>query len=290
MHPLFRCCATVRLPMTCTSFARTVLLSLSMTATYANAEAPGGATDAQSAEHSALDLVGKHKPQWWLNVGGFSRHFNRTPDYNESNFGFGVEYRSSPEISYMAGNYRNSHRKNTTYAAVNWQPLSLGPIRVGAAVGVMSGYPAMNRGGAFFRCIAHGHHRGATFWGQRRPHSIHQKHRRGCDHPVQNPGQLKPLDGQRAPNTGLLLCCSPFEFSSLRPQRGFSCPCGPIALTPRLPPCKMVAFSPSCDFALRNCSAFTNPSGTLVPLGSVGSHFRRIHGNSRTQARAFQRP
>lgn len=89
----------------------------------------------------------------WLNVGGFSRHFSRNKGYNESNLGLGVEYRTSPEISYMAGAYYNSVRKTTSYAAVNWQPLSIGPLKLGAAIGVMDGYPSMASGGTFFAAM-----------------------------------------------------------------------------------------------------------------------------------------
>jgi hypothetical protein len=89
----------------------------------------------------------------WLNVGGFSRHFNRQAGHNEKNVGLGLEYRTSPEFSYMAGSYRNSVRKNTTYAAASWQPLSMGSFKLGAALGLMNGYPAMNRGGTFFAAL-----------------------------------------------------------------------------------------------------------------------------------------
>lgn len=99
-------------------------------------------------------------PQWqdrsgevWLNVGGFSRHFARNKGYNENNLGLGAEYRTSPEVSYMAGAYDNSMRKTTTYAAVNWQPWSVGPIKLGATLGVMDGYPSMARGGTFFAAL-----------------------------------------------------------------------------------------------------------------------------------------
>ena len=76
----------------------------------------------------------------WLNVGGFSRHFSRGNGYNENNLGLGAEYRTSPEVSYMAGAYYNSVRKTTSYAAVNWQPWQVGPFKLGATVGVMDGY------------------------------------------------------------------------------------------------------------------------------------------------------
>lgn len=113
------------------------------------------AAPAALAESSSttLDLASASSSQLWLNVGGFSRHFKRQNGYNENNLGLGIEYRTSPEISYMAGSYYNSVRKNTTYAAVNWQPWSMGAFKLGAAVGLMNGYPAMNRGGNFFAAL-----------------------------------------------------------------------------------------------------------------------------------------
>lgn len=111
-----------------------------------------------------------HPPLWqkpagelWLNVGGFSRHFNRQAGHNESNLGLGLEYRTSSELSFMAGSYHNSVRKNTTYAAVNWQPLSMGSFKLGAAVGLMNGYPAMNRGGTFFAALPMATYEGRRF-------------------------------------------------------------------------------------------------------------------------------
>jgi hypothetical protein len=95
----------------------------------------------------------KSKDEIWVNIGGFSSHFNREKGYNENNVGFGIEYRTSPEWAYMAGSYYNSIRQTTTYAAVNWQPFTLGPWKVGAAIGVMDGYPAIERGGTFFAAL-----------------------------------------------------------------------------------------------------------------------------------------
>ncbi len=89
----------------------------------------------------------------WINVGGFSRHFSRSNGYNENNLGLGAEYRTSPEVSYMAGAYYNSVRKTTSYAAVNWQPWAVGPIRIGGTLGVMNGYPSLARGGTFFAAV-----------------------------------------------------------------------------------------------------------------------------------------
>lgn len=118
---------------------------------------------AQSAPTADAPLWQKPAGELWLNVGGFSRHFDRQAGHNENNIGLGLEYRTSDELSFMAGSYRNSVRKNTTYAAVNWQPLSMGSFKLGAAVGLMNGYPAMNRGGTFFAALPMATYEGRRF-------------------------------------------------------------------------------------------------------------------------------
>lgn len=122
--------------------------------------APAAFAESQA---TTLDLEPPSSPQLWLNVGGFSRHFHRSAGYNENNLGLGIEYRTSPELSFMAGSYYNSVRKNTAYAAVNWQPWSMGAFKLGAAVGVMNGYPAMNRGGTFFAALPMASYEGRRF-------------------------------------------------------------------------------------------------------------------------------
>ena len=124
-----------------------------------------GATPGAYAQSTTttLDLSPQSNTALWLNVGGFSRHFNRQAGHNENNLGLGIEYRTSSEISYMAGSYYNSVRKSTTYAAVNWQPLSMGAFKLGAAVGLMNGYPALNRGGHFFAALPMATYEGRRF-------------------------------------------------------------------------------------------------------------------------------
>ena len=107
-------------------------------------------------------------PAWaqgpvWVNIGGFSRHFVRGKGYNENNLGLGLELRTSDAVSLMAGYYVNSMRRDTQYAAVNWQPWTLGGWRLGAAVGVMNGYPAVARGGTFFAALPMASYEGARF-------------------------------------------------------------------------------------------------------------------------------
>lgn len=89
----------------------------------------------------------------WVNVGGFSSHFNSSKNYNENNAGIGVEYRFSAQTALMAGSYYNSVRNTTTYAAVNWQPYVLGGWKMGLAAGLMDGYPGIVRGGTFFAAL-----------------------------------------------------------------------------------------------------------------------------------------
>ncbi len=115
----------------------------------------------------AAEPAGTYKPQIWVNLGGFSRHFASNKGYNENNLGLGLEYRTSDEIAYMAGAYYNSVRKTTSYAAVNWQPWQLGPVKLGAALGVMNGYPSLANGGSFFAALpmatVEGRHVGINF-------------------------------------------------------------------------------------------------------------------------------
>lgn len=101
--------------------------------------------------------------QLWLNAGGFSWHFKRPNTYDESNRGLGIEYRTSAEIAFMVGGYRNSVRRNTAYATVNWQPWSVGGLKLGAAVGVMNGYPMFNQGNTFLMALPMATYEGRRF-------------------------------------------------------------------------------------------------------------------------------
>ncbi|MGO4330446.1 hypothetical protein AB4Z48_03140 [Cupriavidus sp. 2TAF22] len=86
-------------------------------------------------------------PQVWLNAGFLSYHFNHAAHYNAYNWGFGIDLRVSEDFTLSAGEYRNSMRYHSTYATVSWQPLHLGPLRIGVAAGAVRGYPDINHGG-----------------------------------------------------------------------------------------------------------------------------------------------
>jgi hypothetical protein len=91
--------------------------------------------------------------QVWLNPGFFSWHFDRAREFREDNWGVGVEAVLAPDHAVMAGNYINSDRKRSRYAAYQWRPLHWRPydidVSAGIALGVFDGYPKMNDGGWF---------------------------------------------------------------------------------------------------------------------------------------------
>jgi hypothetical protein len=89
----------------------------------------------------------------WLNPGFYSYHWQRDLGLNDSNPGLGVEYRFSTVLSFTAGEYYNSDRTDSKYLGAYYQPVEIGPVRLGAAVGGFNGYPKMKNGGWFLAAI-----------------------------------------------------------------------------------------------------------------------------------------
>jgi len=87
--------------------------------------------------------------EFWLNPGLYSLHFQRDKGLNDNNIGIGFEYRYSTVSSVTAGVIDNSDRKTSRYAGWYWQPLALGPVRLGGVAGAMDGYPKFRDGGWF---------------------------------------------------------------------------------------------------------------------------------------------
>jgi hypothetical protein len=80
-----------------------------------------------------------------LTVSSMSYHFDRSGEHNERNAGLGFETSWTKELSLTAGFYRNSStRPNaiSTYAAVAYKPLAIGPVRAGMMFGAVTGYQA----------------------------------------------------------------------------------------------------------------------------------------------------
>jgi hypothetical protein len=89
------------------------------------------------------------KSELWLNPGMASYHFQQDKNFNAANWGGGFEYRFNTVASVTGGRFYNSDRKYSNYAGVYYQPIAIGPIKLGAVIGGFSGYPAANHGGWF---------------------------------------------------------------------------------------------------------------------------------------------
>lgn len=94
-------------------------------------------------------------PQWWGNVNLVSYHLDDAEDFlgpgedfNQENWGAGVEVQWQPRHAVSAGYYRNSVDEDSVYALYHYTPLQLGRfVRVGGMAGVVTGYPGYNDGG-----------------------------------------------------------------------------------------------------------------------------------------------
>jgi hypothetical protein len=97
----------------------------------------------------------EHQPlsELWVNPGFYSYHFQRDKGFDDTNPGFGAEYRFSSVASVTAGRFHNSDRRMSSYAGVYYQPWAIGPVRLGAVVGGFNGYPKMRDGGWFLAAI-----------------------------------------------------------------------------------------------------------------------------------------
>lgn len=89
----------------------------------------------------------------WIDSGFYSYHFDRNANLNGNNYGLGAEYRFSSVGTVTAGRFYNSDRAYSNYAGVYYQPLAIGPFRLGAVVGGFNGYPKMKEGGWFLAAI-----------------------------------------------------------------------------------------------------------------------------------------
>ena len=89
------------------------------------------------------------KSELWLNPGLASYHFDQNTNFNSLNYGIGAEYQFSSVASITAGTFRNSYYHPSTYIGAYWQPIAIGPVRIGAVAGIFNGYANTNNGGWF---------------------------------------------------------------------------------------------------------------------------------------------
>ncbi|UGQ48602.1 hypothetical protein [Massilia endophytica] len=107
-----------------------------------------------AAQANPFEMIeSQPKSELWVNAGFYSRHFQRDKGFDDTNPGIGAEYRFSTVASATAGRFHNSDREMSNYLGVYYQPIALGPLRLGAVVGGFNGYPKMRDGGWFLAAI-----------------------------------------------------------------------------------------------------------------------------------------
>lgn len=89
------------------------------------------------------------KSEIWVNPGMYSEHFQKNRNLNSNNRGLGLEYRFSNITSATIGNYKNSDNGHSSYVGVYYQPVAVGPVRLGLVGGGFNGYQSTNKGGWF---------------------------------------------------------------------------------------------------------------------------------------------
>ncbi|EQD34540.1 conserved hypothetical protein, secreted, partial [mine drainage metagenome] len=95
----------------------------------------------------AIPVAAGASPSWTLDVNLASVHTERWARHslNQRNLGLGVTAQFNRNWSISAGWYRNSYRRGSAYALVNWTPWHLAlpagwSIAAGATAGLDSGY------------------------------------------------------------------------------------------------------------------------------------------------------
>jgi hypothetical protein len=91
----------------------------------------------------------KPKTEVWVNPGFYSYHFQKDQNLNNNNWGVGLEYRFNTVASATIGNFKNSDNGHSSYAGIYYQPIAIGPIKLGVVAGGFNGYQSTNNGGWF---------------------------------------------------------------------------------------------------------------------------------------------
>lgn len=91
----------------------------------------------------------KPKNEVWVNPGMYSFHFQKDQNLNNNNWGIGLEYRFNSVASATIGNFKNSDNDRSSYAGIYYQPIAIGPVKLGLVAGGFNGYQSTNNGGWF---------------------------------------------------------------------------------------------------------------------------------------------
>ena len=139
-----------------TSLSSTIHAQMQSQATTAPASTntPSNTDSSSDTGDSLFQILEpKTKNQLWINPGMVSYHFQKDQNLNGGNWGAGLEYRFNTVASVTAGRFYNSDRAYSNYAGVYYQPIAIGPIKIGAVFGGFNGYPQTNHGGWFAAAV-----------------------------------------------------------------------------------------------------------------------------------------
>ena len=89
------------------------------------------------------------KSEIWINPGMYSYHFQKDQNLNNNNWGVGLEYRFNTVASVTLGNFKNSDSGHSSYIGAYYQPIAIGPLKIGVVAGGFNGYQSTNNGGWF---------------------------------------------------------------------------------------------------------------------------------------------
>ena len=90
----------------------------------------------------------------WLVAPLTSYHFDRAADYNERNFGLGIEHDIAADWRAVAGAYHNSDSRLTVYVGALWIPLESGNVKAGLLICGATGYGHLKGAGVVLPIVA----------------------------------------------------------------------------------------------------------------------------------------
>jgi hypothetical protein len=82
-------------------------------------------------------------PAWgetWIVGTVASWHYSSDKEYEQQNWGAGIEQSLFGNVRAVGGMYRNSNRRDSLYVGLAWSPLHYGNLRLGTAALLVSGY------------------------------------------------------------------------------------------------------------------------------------------------------
>ena len=116
-----------------------------------------GCVTLDAAVAQSEGVPGEFSNRVWISPGIYSLHFDRSKDLRDDNVGLSAEVALAPEHALIAGNFINSTRTRTRFAAYNWRPLRWQfermEVSAGVALAAFDGYANYRDGGWFVAAV-----------------------------------------------------------------------------------------------------------------------------------------